>query len=111
MEIAAFDFYDFSDVIHDNFQISQTDPINTNFETIGFESSYFLNNMGTMFLFYMFYILCILVKLILQPFATKHHKRIKKFYRKLRNHVIWGSLITLINETYAIIMLSILINL
>lgn len=111
MSIAAFDFYDFSDVIHDNFQISPTDPIDTNFETIGFESSYFLINMGTMMLFYMYYILCLLVKSILQPFATKHNKRIRKFYRKLRNNIIWGSLITLINETYAIIVLSVLINL
>ena len=67
--------------------------------------------MGTMFLFYMYYILCILVKLALQPFATKHNKRIKKFYRKLRKNIIWSSLITLINETYGIVVLSVLINL
>ena len=111
MAIAAFDFYDFSDIIHDNFKISQTDPIDTNFETIGFESSYFMINMGTMFLFYIYYILCILVKICLQPFATKENKRTKKMYRKLRNNIIWGSLITLIYETYAIIILSVLINL
>ena len=111
MEIAAFDFYDFSDLIHDRFEIPHTEPINTNFETIGFESSYFLINMGTMFLFYIYYILCILIKTCLQPFATKKNKRTKKIYRKLRHTIIWGSLITLINETYAMIVLSVLINL
>lgn len=38
MEIAAFDFYDFSDIVHDLFQIEETEAIDANFEAIGFES-------------------------------------------------------------------------
>lgn len=110
MSIAAFDFYEFGEFIHKNFKISPTDPINTNFESLGFESSYFLINMGSMFLFYIYYMLCVLIKLCLQPFATKKNKLTKKVYLKLRNTIIWGSLITLINETYIFIVLSVLIN-
>ena len=38
MSIAAFDFYDFTDIIHELFSIEPTDPIDKNFESIGFES-------------------------------------------------------------------------
>ena len=38
MEIAAFDFYDFGDIIHENLQIEPTDALNNSFEQIGFES-------------------------------------------------------------------------
>ena len=56
MEIAAFDFYDFGDIIHEHFEIEETDPIDANFESVGFESQYFLVNMGTMAVFYLIYI-------------------------------------------------------
>ena len=38
MEIAAFDFFDFGDLIHEHFAIDPTDPIDSNFEAVGFES-------------------------------------------------------------------------
>lgn len=61
MEIAAFDFYDFTDIILDLFEIEATDPIDNNFEAVGFESQYFLINMGTMVIFCMIYVMCLLV--------------------------------------------------
>lgn len=38
MEIAAFDFVDFGDIIHETFEIEETEPIDVNFDSIGFES-------------------------------------------------------------------------
>ena len=38
MEIASFDFYDFGDIIHENFKIQETEPVSDGFEEIGFES-------------------------------------------------------------------------
>ena len=38
MEIASFDFYDFGDIIHENFKIEETEPVSDGFEEIGFES-------------------------------------------------------------------------
>ena len=111
MSIAAFDFYDFGDVIHKYFNIAQTDSININFETIGFESSYFLINLGTLLLFYLFYILCITCMLCIKPCASSPNKRTKRLYRRLRNKTQYGSLITLIYESYTIVVLSVLINL
>ena len=111
MSIAAFDFYEFGDLIHEQFAIPETESINANFESIGFESVYCLVNIGTMFLFYLLYILCVVIMLALRPCAIPENRRTKRIQRKLRNRVKYGALITLIYETYAIIMLSVLINL
>ena len=61
MAIASFDFFDFSDAIHYVFGIDATEVIDINFEQLGFESQYFLVNLGTMALFYLIYILGLLL--------------------------------------------------
>lgn len=55
MQIAAFDFYEFGDVVHSVFQVDPTEPIDSNFEAIGFESQYLLVNMGSLFIGYFLY--------------------------------------------------------
>ena len=50
MSIAAFDFYDVQDIVHDTFNLPPTDPVNEQFNVLGFESKYLLINMGTLML-------------------------------------------------------------
>ena len=64
MEIAAFDFYEFGEHIHDWLDIPPTEPVDYKFDAIGFESRYFLVNMGSMAIFYLIYIVLILVSLL-----------------------------------------------
>ena len=106
MAIAAFDFYDFSEALHEIFMIPPTEPISSNFETIGFESSYFLVNMGTMLLFYIFYLVLLAVILPLLSISKSCQKKRKKLSKKLK----WNSLITLMNESYQIVVVCLLIN-
>ena len=47
MDIAAFDFLDSIDPMSKILELEETGPINNNFEGLGFETLYFLNNMGT----------------------------------------------------------------
>ena len=61
MSIAAFDFIEFGDIIHEAFSIEATDPIDDNFNSVGFESQYFLNNLGTIALFYLIYFFLLLL--------------------------------------------------
>ena len=111
MQIAAFDFYDFSDHIHELFQIEPTDPLSPNFEAIGFESQYFLVNMGSMVLFYLFFFLLVLLSLILMLCcSSKRCKRVGKFRASLKRKIYWGQLITLMNESYSILFICVLIN-
>ena len=62
MDIAAFDFlgnFDLVSWILPN--LEETEPINNNFEGLGFETLHFINNMGTGFFFFVVYFLAILV--------------------------------------------------
>ena len=65
MQIAAFDFYDFGDIIHEWFAIEPTDPVDHKFESVGFESKYFLVNMGSLAVFCLIYICLAGVTLVL----------------------------------------------
>ena len=109
MEIAAFDFFEFGDIIHTHLKIEPTDPIDSNFEAVGFESQYFLVNMGAMVVFYIIYLLC----LIIAPFirmCRKSCRCCKRTSQRLDDSIYWHALITLMNESYMIIVVCVLIN-
>ena len=59
--IAAFDFYDMGDIIHDLLDVEASDPFNINFEELGLESRFVLNNLGTMMFFYILYFTLVLL--------------------------------------------------
>ena len=110
MSIAAFDFYDFTDIIHNLFNLEPTEPIDNNFESIGFESQYFLINMGTMACFFLIYIVVLLIVLACLPFSKRRCRKIKRLEKKVKRKVCWSSLITLLNESYVILAVCLLIN-
>ena len=110
MEIAAFDFYDFGDIIHELFKILPTNPIDANFDSIGFESQYFMVNIGTMIVFYLIYTLALVLSVSLHRCATKEHKRVRSCSRGLDRRIYWGTAITLMTETYQIVTVCVLIN-
>ena len=109
MEIAAFDFYDFGDIIYDKMNIEPTDPIDSNFESVGFESQYFLVNMGTMVIFYLIYLFFFILAPIIR-LLRKSCRCMKRCSKRLDRSIYWGSLITLMNESYMIIIVCALIN-
>lgn len=107
MEIAAFDFYDFSDFVHDLFQVEPKETTDLNFEAIGFESKYFLVNIGSLAVIFLVYVSCM-------PFVSQYRRcqrgRCKKICKRMNRSVFWGTLITLINESYIWIVVCVLIN-
>ena len=52
--IAAFDYFETSEFIEDLLDLLPRDPINEKFESIGLESVYFMNNLGTLLLLIIF---------------------------------------------------------
>lgn len=110
MSIAAFDFYDFTDAVHMLFEVEPTDPIDSHFEAIGFESQYLLVNMGSLFIGYIFYAMMLF---FITPTARCCKKKCNccvKFSKKTRRDTYWGSLLTLLNESYVILTVCVLIN-
>ena len=68
-QIAAFEIYDMNDFFHKTLDISPTEPFSDNFEELGFESQYILNNMGVMVIFYLLYPVLMIVYSIITKFC------------------------------------------
>ena len=45
--IAAFDFFETTNLVHEYLELAPTDPVNEKFETLGYESKHFFANMGS----------------------------------------------------------------
>lgn len=114
MQIAAFSFYDFGNIIHNTFGVPETEPVDENFESVGIESQYLLVNMGTMICFFLLQILLLLLSALFTPMVDKKWipcKCLKKRIKKLNKNIYWNSLITLMNETYMILVIGVFLNL
>ena len=109
-QIAAFEVYDFGDHIHDLLDIPPTEPFSDNFEELGFESKYVLNNLGTMLIFYLLYPILMLLHSILLRLCqcTLCCKRIQK---SLQNLIYYKLIITVVFESYAIVAISCFVGL
>ena len=105
MTIAAFDFYESSDVVHETFAIPEAKNMNPNFDADGFESKYFLVNMGTLALFWLILMALTLLYLILKPCSCA-----VRLSSKIKIWLYWGSFFTLINESFMIVIVCLLIN-
>ena len=97
-----------NDPIHNLLNIEPTEPFSDNFEQLGFESRYMLNNMGTMIFFILAYpILWIIQKVLLS--CKKCSRRIQTPHRKLKRALYYAMPITLMLESYSILTLCCLI--
>ena len=65
--IAAFDFFEIGDYLNDWLELLPTDPLSEKFETIGLESMYFLNNLGTFAVVLLLKALLVLLQIALYP--------------------------------------------
>ena len=109
-QIAAFDFYDLNDFWHEKLNIEPTEPFNDNFNELGFESRYMLNNMGTMFFFILLYpVLYTLQRLI--SLCKKCNKPADRTHRKLKKMLFYRLPITVMIESYGILAICCLLAL
>lgn len=49
-KLAAYDMLEIGEYVDEVLELLPTDPVNEKFETIGLESLYFINNLGSFFL-------------------------------------------------------------
>ena len=54
-QVASFDYFDLGDPIDKMLKLEKSEPYSTQFEAIGYGSSYFLNNLGTILLSFVAY--------------------------------------------------------
>ena len=64
-KIASFDIINLDPLINKVLKLNETEPINANFYAIGFQSMYFLNNMGSLTIGFLIYFVGLLAILCL----------------------------------------------
>ena len=107
--IAAFDFFEIGDTLNNWLSLDPTDPVNAKFETIGMDSLYFLNNMGTFTIVLSLKIMLVFLHALLTPFANRN-KWCKRRRRSLTKRIYWNSWIVVVFESFLISALCILIT-
>ena len=69
MQIAAFEIIEFGDFLDEQLGIPSTKPVNKNFDAIGLDSIYLLNNMGTLSMAYVLLLLLSVFTILLRVFG------------------------------------------
>ena len=70
-DLLEFEYFNFGDFMDSILDLIPTGPINSKFEAIGFESLYFINNLGSFFLVLVFGLLLIPIWLVLNSIGLK----------------------------------------
>jgi hypothetical protein len=110
MELASFNILPMQDFYDKYLPTPEWDePLNEKFNNLGFQSTFFLNNMGTMVIGIAMIPLLSLLLLVLIP-LSRHSKRIAKFKNKLQTSLFWSQQIILLFESFAMLCMCAFIN-
>ena len=83
------------------------DPININFEAVGFESMYVLINLGSMLILFILFPSLAFLEVVMRFIPARNTQKASKFLRK---KLYWNSSIRFFKESYAIALMCALIN-
>ena len=88
----------------------ETQPVAMNFQSLGYESSLFIQNMGSIFIFYLMFPLFTGLILLLNKISQSCHN-VHKSTRRILKRTFFNSMIKFVGETYLITSLCCFINL
>ena len=109
IEIANFQFFD-TDIINEElFYFPEVDPYGLNFQESGFETTLWIPGIGSLFYFFVAYIIASLCYIVFN-IASKLCKRGKKIRKKMSKYFFWNGLIRLWMEAYFDLILYSIIN-
>ena len=108
--VAAFDIFEIGEYVDKYLQLEGKESVNEKFESIGFETVYFINNMGT-FIFWLlaYYLSCVLWSLA--QITSKFSEISYRFSRYLGAKLFWNSAISTVLESFLIVALASMISL
>ena len=109
MEIAAFDIVEIGEPLDNLLDLEAREPKNPNFPTLGLESIFLVNNMGTLAIAYFIWFVAAICALFVK-IGVDRSKRFKKLYRKMKRKLFYNSLISLFVESYSLLAVCCLIN-
>ena len=109
-EIASFNMIDIEPYINRILRLEETGPFNPNFSALGFTSLYFLNNMNSLILAFIFYLLLVLLNLVVDRLQSRH-ERLDNLAKKLRHMLFYNMILEILTESYSIIAVCCMIGL
>lgn len=108
MLIASFDIFPVEEYYDDWFGMEPVDPLDQNFDSLGFESMYFMHNLGSFMIavvlfpvFVLFYYSLFLCKKSVRAMATQEY---------VQRKIFWSHSIRTLYETYSMICICAMIN-
>ena len=110
MQIAAFDVIETDELINDILRLPPTDPVNEQFMALGFESVYFINNLGSLFIVFISLVVLMLIYVSIDSLTEKSYW-VEQSLQKLKKYLFWDSLIHFMLESYMIISVCCMISL
>jgi len=110
MQIAAFDFYDTGDLLDYLLgQAQKGEALNSNFETLGFESLFILHNLGTLLFLFVYYPIAIAFTSLCAKFT--YSRDVSEWGIERRRELLYGFFIGIVVESYSVLAVSCCINL
>ena len=106
--IASFELFDTNPYLDRQFGLAPSDPLNSSFEAGGFESAYFLHNLGTLPFAFVLYIIAVGFSFAL---SASQYPQVQLFGEILKKKLMWGTIIRIIFESFWILAVSSMINL
>jgi len=103
-EITAFDYVEVGDYFEKVFDISDSDPIDQNFEALGFETTFFLYNMGSMLFLLVLTPIILALGGLLQ--LCDRFESCKKVGQRIDRAWRWSGTIQIIKEMFGLAVLS-----
>ena len=108
MQVAAFEFFDTDDFYFKLLLGRESDAISNNFSVIGFDSAWFINNMGSLGVLIVLSPLIYLMSPLTECCAAR--SSLIKARRRLQRMLFWSFPIRSITEAFIIIAICSLIN-
>ena len=111
-EYAAFDFVDIGEYADAIFKLEPTEPINTSAESLGIDTTYFVNNLGTFYVFLLINFLMLFAWFLVGLLRNcKERKSLKKIERKLKRNLFWNGTTMTVRESFMMVVLCAFISL
>ena len=83
--------------------------MNENFEAVGFESVFLINNMGTLAIAYLIWILAAFFTMAVKIFIYEFEV-VRRTHRMIHRKLFWNSIISLFLESYSLLAVCSMIN-
>ena len=98
--IASFDYIDLGPAINILLHVNNTEPYSVLFDEMGYNSKFFSNNLGTLNLAFLFYLLA-LVTMFYYKYRIDISRVARHRYIWLKNFLVFNFIVKTVKESYA----------